>query len=63
MPKPEAFSVVLIDQALRDSGWDLLDDRRVRFELDENSGRGTTNWHALTKGIRKFSPASGRVLH
>jgi hypothetical protein len=31
--KPEAFSRVLIDQALKDSGWDLLDDRRVRFEL------------------------------
>ena len=39
MPKPEAFSRVLIDQALRDSGWDLLDDRRVRFELDGHSGR------------------------
>ena len=34
MPKPEAFSRVLIDQALKDSGWDLLDERRVRFELD-----------------------------
>jgi len=28
----EAFSRVLIDQALRDSGWDLLDSTRVRFE-------------------------------
>jgi len=37
--KPEAFSRVLIDQALRESGWDLLDDRRVRFELDGKSGR------------------------
>lgn len=37
--KPEAFSRVLIDQALKDSGWDLLDDRRIRFELDGNSGR------------------------
>jgi hypothetical protein len=36
--KPEAFSRVLIDQALRESGWDLLDDRRVRFELDGRSG-------------------------
>jgi len=25
MLKPEAFSRVLIDQALKDSGWDLLD--------------------------------------
>jgi type I restriction enzyme R subunit len=39
MTKPEAFSRVLIDQALKDSGWDLLDDRRVRFELDGKSGR------------------------
>src|SRR5260370_41139598 len=39
MPKPEAFSRVLIDQELRESGWDLLDDRRVRFELDGHSGR------------------------
>jgi len=29
----------LIDQALRESGWDLLDERRVRFELDGHSGR------------------------
>ncbi len=39
MLRPEAFSRVLIDQALKDSGWDLLDERRVRFELDGNSGR------------------------
>jgi len=39
MPKPEAFSRVLIDQELRESGWDLLDERRVRFELDSHSGR------------------------
>jgi type I restriction enzyme R subunit len=39
MPQPEAFSRVLIDQALKDSGWDLLDERRVRFELDGKSGR------------------------
>ena len=28
----EAFSRVLIDQALRESGWDLLDHTRVKFE-------------------------------
>src|ERR1700674_565311 len=39
MPKPEAFSRVLIDQELRESGWDLLDERRVCFELDGHSGR------------------------
>ncbi len=37
--QPEAFSRVLIDQSLKDSGWDLLDDRRVRFELDGKTGR------------------------
>jgi type I restriction enzyme R subunit len=37
--KPEAFSRVLIDQALKDSGWDLLDDHRVRLEVDGKSGR------------------------
>lgn len=35
----EAFSRVLIDQALKDSGWDLLDSARVRFELHGASGR------------------------
>ncbi|MBI3762537.1 MAG: hypothetical protein HY260_11845 [Chloroflexi bacterium] len=30
---PEAFSRVLIDCALTDSGWDLLDPRQVRFEI------------------------------
>lgn len=37
--QPEAFSRILIDQALRDSDWDLLDPHRVRFELNGNSGR------------------------
>jgi type I restriction enzyme R subunit len=31
--QPEAFSRVLIDKALTDSGWDLLNPRQVRFEL------------------------------
>jgi hypothetical protein len=35
----EAFSRVLIDQALKDSGWNLLDRHRVRFELPGRSGR------------------------
>jgi type I restriction enzyme R subunit len=39
MPKSEAFSRVLIDQALRESNWDILDEHRVRFEVDGNSGR------------------------
>jgi len=37
--QPEAFSRVLIDQALRDSDWDILDEHRVRFEVDGSSGR------------------------
>ncbi|HVA02016.1 MAG TPA: DEAD/DEAH box helicase family protein [Terriglobia bacterium] len=37
--QPEAFSRVLIDQALRESDWDLLDPHRVRFELNGHSGR------------------------
>ena len=33
----EAFSRVLIDRALEDSGWDLR--RQVHFELTTSSGR------------------------
>jgi type I restriction enzyme R subunit len=36
---PEAFSRVLIDRALTDSGWDLTDPRQVRFEQSGSSGR------------------------
>src|SRR5689334_1683693 len=35
----EAFSRVLIDKALEFSGWNLLDDRQVRFELNAATGR------------------------
>ena len=38
-PQPEAFSRVLIDQSLEDSGWDLLNPQQIRFELHGNSGR------------------------
>jgi|HubBroStandDraft_6_1064221.scaffolds.fasta_scaffold27528_3 hypothetical protein len=38
MPKTEAFSCVLIDEALKDSDWDLLDKHRVRYELNGTSG-------------------------
>jgi type I site-specific restriction endonuclease len=31
--QPEAFSRVLIDKALTDSDWDLLNHHQVRFEL------------------------------
>jgi superfamily II DNA or RNA helicase len=37
--QPEAFSRVLIDQALKESGWDLLDPQRVRFEPSGRDGR------------------------
>src|SRR2546428_620373 len=39
MSQPEAFSRVLIDQALKDSGWDLLDPQQVTFEISGSSGR------------------------
>ncbi len=35
----EAFSRILIDKALEDSDWDLLDPHQVRFELHGSSGR------------------------
>lgn len=37
--EPEAFSRVLIDQVLRDSGWDLLNPHQVRLELSGHDGR------------------------
>ena len=37
-PAPEAFSRVLIDRALADSGWDLLNPRQVRFEQRGGAG-------------------------
>jgi len=35
----EAFSRVLIDKALEFSGWDLLDQRQIVFELHTSNGR------------------------
>jgi type I restriction enzyme, R subunit len=35
----EAFSRVLIDKALEFSGWDLLDQKQVAFELHSGAGR------------------------
>ena len=35
----EAFSRVLIDEALKFSGWNLLDPKQVRFELSGATGR------------------------
>ena len=39
MATSEAFSRVLIDEALKDSGWNLLDPNQVRFELQGATGR------------------------
>jgi type I restriction enzyme, R subunit len=35
----EAFARILIDSALKESGWDLLNDKQVRFELSGKAGR------------------------
>ena len=37
--QPEAFSRILIDKALEFSGWDLLDQKQVLFELHTGTGR------------------------
>ncbi len=37
--KTEAFSRILIDNALKASDWDLLDSRQVRFEQNAPNGR------------------------
>jgi predicted type IV restriction endonuclease len=37
--KSEAFSRVLIDKALEYSGWNLLDEKQVVFELRISEGR------------------------
>lgn len=39
MSQPEAFSRILIDRALTDSGWDLLNTKQVRFEVNAASKR------------------------
>jgi type I restriction enzyme, R subunit len=36
---PEAFSRILIDRALGESDWDLLDPKQVRFEYHSSNGR------------------------
>ena len=36
---PEAFSRILIDKALEFSGWNLLDPRQLRFEVNGVTGR------------------------
>jgi len=39
MSNPEAFSRILIDRALTDSGWNLLNPKQVRFEVNAASKR------------------------
>jgi len=49
---PEAFSRILIDRALSDSGWDLLNPQQVQFEFHTTNGRAD---YLLKNGL-------GRVL-
>ncbi len=44
----EAFSRVLIDKALEESGWDLLDPQQICFELNSETGRADY----LMRGLR-----------
>jgi predicted type IV restriction endonuclease len=37
--QPEAFARVLIDRALSDSEWDLLNPQQVKFEFHTPTGR------------------------
>jgi type I site-specific restriction endonuclease len=37
--QPEAFSRILMDQALTESAWELLDTQRVRFDSGGRDGR------------------------
>ncbi len=39
LSQSEAFSRVLIDKALGESGWDILNPAQVRFELNGSNGR------------------------
>jgi len=39
MANPEAFSRVLIDKTLTESGWNLTDPMQVRFEVHGSGGR------------------------
>jgi hypothetical protein len=38
MQQPEAFSRVLIDRALEDSAWDLLNSQQVQFKHHTPAG-------------------------
>ncbi len=39
MHQPEAFARVLIDKALSDSDWDLLNPQQIQFEFHTPTGR------------------------
>jgi predicted type IV restriction endonuclease len=58
---PEAFSRVLIDHALEDSNWNLLDYKQVRFEFHTTNGRA--DYLLLDgAGFYAFLKRSGKIL-
>ena len=65
MPKPEAFSRVLIDQELRESGWDLLDERPTKGaspdRIGTNAGCALNSTVTAGEPIR-FSPVNAALF-
>lgn len=57
LDQPEAFSRVLIDRALEDSGWNLLDKKQVRFEIRGDSGRADYVLITRDGGLNIYYPA------
>ena len=47
----EAFSRILIDKALEESGWNLLDAQQVRFEYHTGGGRSNLCCNPFSKGF------------
>jgi len=41
--QPEAFARILIDRALSDSEWDLLDTQQIHFEFHTPTGRADSD--------------------
>jgi len=51
------FPCPVIDQALREGGWNLSDDRHVRFELDGHSSRADYALRRTLFPVRRCKPA------